>query len=146
MRLHLAHLFVKVIEAYLNELSAVRLPIRPSKPDKNSEELLAADNQVERYKDVLEKIVKKFAPTTGSSVGGVSLPGSGSSSNSGGLNGDGPLDAASREKRCKKLHEYRLAQAMEESSSALPGGLLRDVLENCGECNEIYMHNALRRC
>lgn len=114
---------------------------RPSKPDKNSEELLAADLQVERYKDVLEKIVKKFAPLSGS---GVSLPGSGSSSNSGGSNnhsggggangdGGGLLDAASREKRCKKLHEWRLAQAMEESMVGLPDGLLKDVLSNCGE-------------
>lgn len=87
---------------------------------------------------MLEKIVKKFGPVSGgSSVGGVSLPGSGSGGGGGGssgANGDGPMDAASREKRCKKLHEFRLALAMEESSAAMPDGLLREVLSNCGEC------------
>lgn len=109
---------------------------RPSKPDKNSEELLAADQKVESFKDVLEKIGKKFATNSGS---GVSLPGSGSSGSGGGVNGDGALDAASREKRCKKLHEWRLAQAMDESLAGLPDGLLRDVLSNCGEFRLKYV-------
>lgn len=87
---------------------------RPTKPDKNSEELLTADRQVELYKDVLDKISKKFSP---------SLSGTGADQQ----------DPAAREKRCKKVHEYRLAQAMEESLKDLPDGLLRKVLDNCGK-------------
>ncbi len=85
---------------------------RPAKPDKNSEELLTADKQVEKYKDVLEKISKKFTQN----------PGISADSN----------DPVARDKRCKKVHEYRLAQAMEESSKDLPDGLLKNVLESCG--------------
>lgn len=88
--------------------------LRPAKPDKNSEELLTADKQVERYKDVLEKISKKFTLNPSSSTNAGTEP-----------------DAIAREKRAKKVHEYRLAQAMEESLKELPDGLLRDVLENC---------------
>lgn len=86
---------------------------RPAKPDKNSEELLLADKQVERYKDVLEKISKKFLPNA--------------------TTGNADQDPAAREKLCKKVHEYRLAQSMEDSLKDLPDGLLRDVLENCGK-------------
>lgn len=100
---------------------------RPSRPDKNSEELQRADAQVEQLKDVLEKISKKFSPDTGRLAG---IGGGGSS--------ELPLDAVSREKRCKKVHEHRLAQAMEESLSVLPDGLLRDVLENCGKVFNSY--------
>lgn len=106
---------------------------RPSKPDKNSEELQTADAQVERFKDVLEKIGKKFTPNAGGLSG---IGGSGSS--------ELPLDAASREKRCKKVHEHRLAQAMEESLHTLPDGLLRDVLENCGNVLDRFICHVLK--
>lgn len=96
------------------DCSNVVFLFRPTKPDKNSEELLTADRQVELYKDVLEKISKKFSP---------SLSGGGADQQ----------DPAAREKRCKKVHEYRLAQAMEESLKDLPDGLLRTVLDNCGK-------------
>lgn len=91
---------------------------RPTKADKNSEELLAADRHVEKYKDVLDKICRKFLQNPSSS-----------SSNTNAVN----VDQDVREKRCKKVHEYKLAQAMEESLNYLPDGLLHDVLENCGE-------------
>lgn len=90
---------------------------RPTKADKNSEELLAADRHVEKYKDVLDKICRKFLQNPSSS-----------SSNTNAVN----VDQDVREKRCKKVHEYKLAQAMEESLKDLPDGLLRDVLDNCG--------------
>ncbi|XP_037036980.1 rho GTPase-activating protein 92B [Bradysia coprophila] len=98
---------------------------RPAKPDKNSEELLTADRQVERYKDVLEKISKKFTQNPGISADAN--------------------DPAARDKRCKKVHEHRLAQAMEESTKDLPDGLLRNVLESCADlekriANEIVSH------
>lgn len=86
---------------------------RPAKPDKNSEELLTADKQVEKYKDVLEKISKKFTQNPGISADAN--------------------DPVTRDKRCKKVHEYRLGQAMEESSKDLPDGLLKNVLESCGK-------------
>lgn len=89
---------------------------RPTKTDKNSEELVAADRHVEKYKEVLEKICRKF----------VQNP---ISSNTNAVN----VDQDARDKRCKKVHEYKLAQSMEESLKDLPEGLLRDVLENCGE-------------
>lgn len=73
---------------------------------------MTADKQVEKYKDVLEKISKKFTQNPGISAD--------------------TNDAVARDKRCKKVHEYRLAQAMEESSKDLPDGLLKNVLENCG--------------
>lgn len=90
---------------------------RATKPDKNSEELLAADRQVEKYKDVLEKISKKFSPNASS------LSSSGTDAQ----------DPSAIEKRCKKVHEYRLAQAMEESLKDLSDGLLHDVLDNCAK-------------
>lgn len=85
---------------------------RPTKVDKNSEELLTADRHVEKYKEVLEKICRKFVQNASNSTTNV--------------------DQDARDKRCKKVHEYKLAQAMEESLKDLPDGLLRDVLENCG--------------
>lgn len=92
---------------------------RPAKPDKNSEELLQADRQVEKYKEVLDKISKKF----------VQNPSNSSNSNNASID----PDPAALEKRCKKVHEYKLAQAMEESVKELPDCLLRDVLDNCGK-------------
>lgn len=89
---------------------------RPTKADKNSEELLAADRHVEKYKEVLDKICRKFVPNP-------------TSNNSNAVN----VDQDARDKRCKKVHEYKLAQSMEESLKDLPDGVLRDVLENCGK-------------
>lgn len=87
---------------------------RPTKADKNSEELVAADRHVEKYKEVLEKICRKF----------VQNPTSSSTNTAN-------IDQDARDKRCKKVHEYKLAQSMEESLKDLPDGLLRYVLENC---------------
>lgn len=95
---------------------------RPTKADKNSEELLAADRQIEKFKEVLEKIGRKFIVNPSSS--------STTAAN---------IDQDVFEKRCKKVHEYKLAQAMEESLSYLPDGLLHDVLENCGECDLTFV-------
>lgn len=101
---------------------------RPNKPDKNSEELLTADRQVEKFKDVLEKISKKFTQNA---------------SLSSGSSGNEAQDAAAREKRCKKVHEYRLAQAMEESLKDLPDGLLHDVLDNCAKLEKNIASNII---
>ncbi|XP_031621344.1 rho GTPase-activating protein 21-like [Contarinia nasturtii] len=87
---------------------------RQTKTDKNSEELVAADRHVEKYKEVLEKICRKFVQNPTSS-----------STNA--------ADQDARDKRCKKVHEYKLAQSMEESLKDLPDGLLHDVLENCAK-------------
>ncbi|XP_055319802.1 rho GTPase-activating protein 92B-like [Sitodiplosis mosellana] len=87
---------------------------RPTKADKNSEELLAADRHVEKYKEVLEKICRKFVQNPTS-------------------NNTNAVDQDARDKRCKKVHEYKLAQSMEESLKDLPDGLLHDVLENCAK-------------
>lgn len=90
---------------------------RPTKTDKNSEELLSADRHVEKYKEVLDKICRKFVPN----------PTSGSIN----ISADN-FDKDARDKRCKKVHEFKLAQSMEESLKDLPKGSLRDVLETCG--------------
>lgn len=90
---------------------------RPTKTDKNSEELVAADRHVEKYKEVLDRICRKFVPNpTSSSI----------STNA------ANIDQDARDKRCKKVHEFKLAQSLEESLKDLPDGSLRDVLENCG--------------
>lgn len=83
---------------------------RPTKTDKNSEELLAADRHIEKFKDVLEKIGRKFI-----------------------VNPSSNIDQDALDKRCKKVHEFKLAQAMEESLTILPDGLLHDVLRKCGK-------------
>lgn len=93
---------------------------RPTKADKNSEELLAADRHVEKYKEVLEKICRKFVQNPTS-------------------NNTNAVDQDARDKRCKKVHEYKLAQSMEESLKDLPEGLLRDVLENCGKFSLFFL-------
>lgn len=94
---------------------------RPTKADKNSEELLTADRHVEKYKEVLEKICRKFVPNPINAVN---------------------VDQDARDKRCRKVHEYKLAQSMEESLKDLPEGLLRDVLENCGKFCEKDLFNS----
>lgn len=90
-----------------------QINLRPTKADKNSEELVAADRHVEKYKEVIEKICRKFVQNPSSNTSTVNV------------------DQDARDKRCKKVHEYKLAQSMEESLKDLPEGLLRDVLENC---------------
>lgn len=102
----------KTTEIYSYRLLC-QMNYRQSKADKNSEELLDADRKVEKYKEVLDKICRKFVQNASSNVVNV--------------------DQDARDKRCKKVHEYKLAQAMEESLKDLPNGLLRDVLENCGK-------------
>lgn len=111
-------MFMKTCKCTVNYSYRLFNPIncRPTKTDKNSEELLAADRHVEKYKEVLEKICRKF----------VQNP---THSNTNAIN----IDQDARDKRCKKVHEYKLAQSMEESMKDLPDGILRDVLENCGK-------------
>ena len=88
---------------------------RSSKIDKNSDELNEVEKQVDRYNDVLRSLHKKISPNTGSS------------------------DDAAREKRSKKIHEHMLGQIMEDSTRDLHNGLLRTVLEKCGNRN-LYIH------
>lgn len=54
------------------------------------------------------------------------------SSNSGNTN-PLQLDPDAFEKRCKKVHEYKLALAIDESAKDLSPGVLRSVLEDCGK-------------
>lgn len=108
--------FCKTTENYSFRI-LYQINYRPTKTDKNSEELLTADRRVEKYKEVLDKICRKFVPnpTSGSNhTNAVSI------------------DQDVRDKRCKKVHEFKLAQSLEESLKDLPDGSLRDVLENCG--------------
>jgi Rho GTPase-activating protein 17 len=87
---------------------------RFNKSDKNSDELQSVEKQCDRYKDVLQALTKKFVPPSSSTA---------------------PTDPALREKRLKKVQEYTLGQVMEDSCKDLSDGLLRNVLENCGEYN-----------
>lgn len=80
---------------------------RWNKSEQSTGDLAKVEKHVEKFKDVLEKISKKLPP---SSLG----------------------QESDKDKRLKKVQEYRLALAMEESVKDLPDGLLKDVLENCG--------------
>lgn len=85
---------------------------RSNKPEKN-DELQHVEKQVEKYRDVLQIISKKVSPPN--SISGQ--------------------DAVAREKRLKKVHEYLLGQAMEDSAKELPDGnsLFRKILDYCGK-------------
>lgn len=41
-------------------------------------------------------------------------------------------DQAAKDKRVKKINEYILGQALEDSAKELPEGLFRKILEDCG--------------
>ena len=81
---------------------------RSIKPERN-DELQHIEKQVEKYKDVLQTISKKIS-----------------------ANAPSVQDQTAREKRIKKVHEFLLAQAMEDLSKELPEGLLKKILEDCG--------------
>ena len=77
------------------------------------------EKQVEKYRDVLDKMVRKL-PTVANS--------SSSSSASGGA------DLQERDKRIKKQTHYKIGQALEESSKELSKDMpLHHVLVNCGK-------------
>lgn len=72
------------------------------------------EQQVEKYRDVLQSISKKVSPPN--SISGQ--------------------DPVAREKRLKKIHEYLLGQAMEDSAKELPDGnsfLFKKILDYCGK-------------
>ncbi|XP_033167094.1 rho GTPase-activating protein 92B [Drosophila mauritiana] len=88
---------------------------RSSKSDSKDSELEAIERQVDRYRDTIEKIVRKLPALSG---GGGS--GSGSSEE--------------QDKRTKKNSHYKIAQALDESAKELPKDMpLQKVLANCGE-------------
>lgn len=70
---------------------------------------------------MLDKICRKFIQNPSSSSGNANVPLT--------------VDQEGIDKRCKKIHEYKLASAIEETLKDLPEGLLRDVLYNCGKEN-----------
>lgn len=78
------------------------------KPERN-DELQHIEKQVDKYRDVLQTISKKIS-----------------------TNAPSGQDQAAKEKRMKKINEYVLGQALEDSSKDLPDGLLRKILEDCG--------------
>lgn len=87
---------------------------RSSKSDSKDSELEAIERQVDRYRDTIEKIVRKLPALSG---GGGS--GSGSSEE--------------QDKRTKKNSHYKIAQALDESAKELPKDMpLQKVLANCG--------------
>jgi Rho GTPase-activating protein 17 len=81
------------------------ITFRGSKADKN-DDLQHIERQVDKYREVLQTISKKVSP-----------PG---------------LDVA-RDKRIKKVHEYILGQALDESSKELPDGIFKKILDDCGK-------------
>lgn len=64
---------------------------------------------MEKYRDVLQTISKKIS-----------------------TNAPSGQDQAAKEKRIKKINEYVLGQALDDSAKELPEGLLRKILEDCG--------------
>lgn len=99
--------------SFVHRPSLLLTPCRSSKPERN-DELQAVERQVEKYRDVLQIISKKVSPSSSLSS----------------------QDPNAREKRLKKIPEYLLGQAMEESAKELPDGnsLFRKILDYCGEC------------
>ncbi|XP_055387688.1 rho GTPase-activating protein 92B-like [Condylostylus longicornis] len=90
---------------------------RSSRSDTKDEEITKIEKQVEKYKDVLEKIHKKIIPSSGDQE---------------------------RDKRIKKVHEFKLGQALEESSIQLPNDLvLCNILKKCGELEKEIAKNAI---
>lgn len=114
---------------------------RSNKSDKSNDDLQKADKQVDKFKDVLEKVSKKFSANPPSAFSAQFS--------------SQDQETAAREKRVKKVHEYRLAMAMEECLKDLPESLLKDVLENCAKLektiaseiisNEINVENDVTR-
>ncbi|KAL9888662.1 rho GTPase activating protein at 92B isoform 1-T1 [Glossina fuscipes fuscipes] len=84
---------------------------RSTKQDRKDFELENVEKQVEKYRDVLEKMVRKL-PVSGSTV----------------------IDNQERDKRIKKQSHYKIGIALEESSKELSKDIpLHHVLVNCGE-------------
>lgn len=111
IRAHALHeiFFVQI----LKHLPLVSRLDRSSKPEKN-DELQNVERQVEKYRDVLQIISKKVSPA----------------------NSAAGHDQAAREKRLKKIHEYLLGQALEDSAKELPDGnsfLFKKILDYCGK-------------
>ncbi|XP_017482431.1 PREDICTED: LOW QUALITY PROTEIN: rho GTPase-activating protein 92B-like [Rhagoletis zephyria] len=83
---------------------------RSNKSDCKDSELEIIEKQVDKYKDVLEKMVRKL-PAVSSTT-----------------------DTQDRDKRIKKNSHYKIGQALEESSKDLSKEMpLHHVLSNCGE-------------
>lgn len=95
---------------------------RSTKSDCKDFELETIEKQVDRYRDTIEKIVRKL-PALSNSSGGSSS----SSSN-------GTVTIEEHDKRIKKNTHYKIAQALDESARELPKDMpLHKVLANCGE-------------
>lgn len=91
---------------------------RSNKLENKNDELNKVEKQVDKYKDVLEKIHKKFSPSAGTDQ--------------------------DREKRIKKVNEYRLAQTLEETAKDLPEELcLFNVMKKCGELEKNIANHIL---
>ncbi|XP_037807344.1 rho GTPase-activating protein 92B [Lucilia sericata] len=89
---------------------------RSNKPDRKDFELETIEKQVEKYRDVLDKMVRKLPTVPNSSSSG------------------GSADLQERDKRIKKQTHYKIGQALEESSKELSKDMpLHHVLVNCGE-------------
>ncbi|KAH8330560.1 hypothetical protein KR067_004953, partial [Drosophila pandora] len=91
---------------------------RSTKSDCKDSELETIERQVDRYRDTIEKIVRK-------------LPALSSSGNS---SSNGQVSSEEQDKRTKKNSHYKIAQALDESAKELPKDMpLQKVLANCGE-------------
>ncbi|XP_017143914.1 rho GTPase-activating protein 92B [Drosophila miranda] len=92
---------------------------RSTKADCKDSELEIIEKQVDRYRDTIEKIVRKLP----------ALSSSGGSSSS-----NGQVSTEEQDKRTKKNSHYKIAQALDESAKELPKDMpLQKVLANCGE-------------
>ncbi|EDV94892.1 rho GTPase-activating protein 92B [Drosophila grimshawi] len=91
--------------------------LRSTKSDCKDSELETIEKQVDRYRDTIEKIVRKLP----------ALSSSGSSNN-------GIITTEEHDKRIKKNSHFKIAQALDESAKELPRDMpLQKVLANCGE-------------
>lgn len=81
---------------------------RSNKAEKNADGLQEIEREVDRYKDILQNLIKRVATTVSAGQ---------------------PQDAVAKDKRIRKVAEFQLGQLMEDSVKDLPSGLLRDVLD-----------------
>ncbi|XP_030374247.1 rho GTPase-activating protein 92B [Scaptodrosophila lebanonensis] len=94
--------------------------LRSNKTDCKDYELETIEKQVDRYRDTIEKIVRKLPAL--------------SSSSSSSSNNNGTVTIEEHDKRIKKNTHYKIGQTLDESAQMLSKDMaLQKVLANCGE-------------
>lgn len=95
----------------MKKMTLITFIFRSGKSEYKDDEIYQVEKTVDKYKEVLEKLLKKFPPYNSSDQ-----------------------DREKREKRIKKAPQYKLAEALEESSKELQlNSEMFTLLKKCGE-------------